>query len=170
MILDYIYHGEVQIYQEELDVFLSIAKKLKIEGLISNDDSHDDKIKDEVVSDSFANVEVEEETVDAIQANSLRRRDVSMSTHKKEVARIDFAGTANLEEVDQKIEELTDRVNGVWTCKACGKTSQRKRDLGWHIETHLDGLSFPCNECDKTFRSRSSLHSQKFRYCKKSCF
>ena len=32
-ILDYIYHGEIQIYQDNLDQFLSIAKRFKIEGL-----------------------------------------------------------------------------------------------------------------------------------------
>ena len=33
-VLDYIYHGEVNIYQEDLDHFLSIAQKLKLEGLL----------------------------------------------------------------------------------------------------------------------------------------
>ena len=167
-ILDYVYQGEVQIYQEDLDNFLDAAQKLKIEGLISDNKVHDDGLKAEEGTDSLNNVE--EESYVSTKVNPSRRRDTQNSIHKKEVTRIDFAGTSNLEEVDQKIEELTDRVNGVWTCKACGKTSQRKLQLGWHIETHLDGLSFPCNECDKTFRSRSSLHSHKFRYCKKSCF
>ena len=35
LILDYIYQGEVQIYQEHLDSFLEVAQKLKIEGLIN---------------------------------------------------------------------------------------------------------------------------------------
>merc|ERR1719480_225863 len=33
-ILDYIYNGEVNIFQEELDRFLSVAKRLKLEGLL----------------------------------------------------------------------------------------------------------------------------------------
>ena len=36
-ILDYIYEGEVQLFQEEVDKFLSIAYKLKIDGLIEED-------------------------------------------------------------------------------------------------------------------------------------
>ena len=35
LILDYIYQGEAQIYQEHLDSFLDVARKLKIEGLIT---------------------------------------------------------------------------------------------------------------------------------------
>ena len=34
-VLDYIYQGEVQLFQNQLDNFLDVAQKLKIEGLIS---------------------------------------------------------------------------------------------------------------------------------------
>ena len=33
MILDYMYHGEVQVYREDLNHFLEVAEKLKIDGL-----------------------------------------------------------------------------------------------------------------------------------------
>ena len=33
-IMDYIYNGEVQIYQENLDRFLGVAQRFKLEGLI----------------------------------------------------------------------------------------------------------------------------------------
>ena len=36
-ILDYIYHGEIQIYQHDLDRFLGIAERLKLEGLIGGE-------------------------------------------------------------------------------------------------------------------------------------
>ena len=35
-ILDYIYEGEVQLYQEDLDKFLDVAQKLKINGLLGD--------------------------------------------------------------------------------------------------------------------------------------
>ena len=34
LILDYIYEGEVQIYQEHLDMFLDVAQKLQVFGLL----------------------------------------------------------------------------------------------------------------------------------------
>ena len=37
-VLDYIYQGEVQIYQNELDNFLEVAQRLKIEGLLSTEE------------------------------------------------------------------------------------------------------------------------------------
>ena len=36
-IMDYIYHGEIQIYQEQLDSFLSVAGKLKVSSLNSDE-------------------------------------------------------------------------------------------------------------------------------------
>merc|ERR1719228_950741 len=49
LIIDYIYCGEAQLYHEQLDAFLEVAQKLKIEGLLStNNVVPDDTIsKDE---------------------------------------------------------------------------------------------------------------------------
>ena len=41
-VLDYVYQGEVQIYQDDLNSFLDVAQKLKIEGLLSNGDTNSD--------------------------------------------------------------------------------------------------------------------------------
>ena len=46
-------------------------------------------------------------------------------------------------------------------CKVCEKEGENKaiRD---HIEAHhLEGISLPCNACEKTFRSRISLRLHK---------
>ena len=37
-ILDYIYNGEVNIFQDGLDRFLGVAQRLKLEGLMGNDE------------------------------------------------------------------------------------------------------------------------------------
>ena len=36
-VLDYVYDGEVKIYQEDLDRFLSVAQRLKLEGLLADE-------------------------------------------------------------------------------------------------------------------------------------
>ena len=35
--MDYIYHGEVQIFQDQIDTFLTVAQRLKIEGLLGQE-------------------------------------------------------------------------------------------------------------------------------------
>ena len=37
-------------------------------------------------------------------------------------------------------------------CSLCGKRAKQKIQIQYHIETHMDGLEFPCKLCDKTFR------------------
>ena len=71
-IIYYIYNGEVQIFPENLDRFLSIAQRLKLEGLIRNDDD----VKDGECSESKRVAEKNEETDVLFQAkifNLLKR-------------------------------------------------------------------------------------------------
>ena len=72
----------------------------------------------------------------------------------------------DMSDLDKKIKELTDKINGVFTCKVCGKTAKDKTHLRNHIETHMEGLSFPCAFCEKTFRSRHSLVCHRSKYHK----
>ena len=50
-VLDYIYQGEVQIYQEQLDRFLVVAQRLQLEGLTSQDDEQEKK-ENEIIEDT----------------------------------------------------------------------------------------------------------------------
>ena len=69
----------------------------------------------------------------------------------------------NTEEIDQKIEEYLVRADdGSYSCGVCGKAGVlKKSDMKKHVETHMEGLSFPCQSCDKTFRSRHVLANHK---------
>ena len=63
----------------------------------------------------------------------------------------------NEADVDQMIiENIVENEDGKKCCGVCGKTSKTTQDLKRHVETHIDGLSFSCQKCDKTFRSRES--------------
>ena len=78
------------------------------------------------------------------------------------------AGTVDIQALDEKIRELTEVIGDKCKCKICGKESSgrnRRQDLGNHIETHLEGLSFECQLCGKCFRSRNLLRSHVSRIC-----
>ena len=47
-VLDYIYQGEVQIYQEQLDRFLVVAQRLQLEGLTSQDDEEERRVNETI--------------------------------------------------------------------------------------------------------------------------
>ena len=52
----------------------------------------------------------------------------------------------------------------LYKCTLCGKEAPQTNLMN-HIEAnHLEGISVPCNLCEKTFRSRNALakHNQRF--------
>ena len=68
-------------------------------------------------------------------------------------------------EIDEKLSEyIVKGEGGVYTCEYCGKTARDSFNMRRHVETHMEGLSFPCQSCDKIFRSRHSLATHKSKY------
>ena len=54
-ILDYIYNGEIQIFQDDLDSFLAAAKRFQLEGLKKEQEDNDEiaQVKKEHIEDDF---------------------------------------------------------------------------------------------------------------------
>ena len=67
----------------------------------------------------------------------------------------------NYPELDEQIMSMMEKMEGIWTCKVCGKTDlklNKKQNVQQHVEAlHMEGGSHPCNQCGKIFRSRNSL-------------
>ena len=53
-IMDYMYNGEVEIYQENLDRFLNVAQRLKLEGLIGGKEEKEESDIYENLNDDIA--------------------------------------------------------------------------------------------------------------------
>ena len=66
------------------------------------------------------------------------------------------------EELDAKKNSLMEKVeDGIssWICTVCGKTAKTKQHMKMHVETHMEGLSYPCNNCGKISRSSNQLNT-----------
>ena len=63
----------------------------------------------------------------------------------------------DIEEVEAKLaENIVKNEDGTFSCKLCGKAGVRlSRNMKNHVETHMEGLSFPCQTCGKIFRLRN---------------
>ena len=74
----------------------------------------------------------------------------------------------NLSEVNEQIEQnFSKNLDGTFSCQICGKNSGKwLTHIKNHVETHLEGLSFNCPMCEKTFRSRNALSIHKHRHHK----
>ena len=145
-ILDYIYHGEVQIYHEHLDRFLTVAQRFKLEGLLGGEE--------EVVVE-----EMEEKK--AIPNLRIVKPEKSSWEQSKIATKVNFSPVDNndLKEIDKKLYENMERnSDGMWCCTICNKVVSKIKTLAkYHVEIHMDGLSFPCNTCGKEFRTRNAV-------------
>ena len=164
LILDYIYHGEVNLSQEQLDSFLGCAQKLELEGVIgyNNDEQEIDEDGENMVALKREVVELDEERkmVNVDQTNTTIRHCSRAS------ASITFNNDINTdvrsmtpEEIEKKTRELYERKDGVWICLICGYVSlSSSSTVRKHVETHLEGLSYTCAMCSKVFRTRNALY------------
>ena len=84
--------------------------------------------------------------------------------YERRIAIPNFA-SGDLQELDEKVKSMMEASQNLdpsgkqkaKICKMCGKEGfgMAIRD---HIEAnHLEGVSLPCNVCEKTFRSRKNL-------------
>ena len=169
-ILDYIYQGEVNLYQEQLDSFLESSQRLEIEGLLgeNNEDNGGGKNQND------EKVQFEPYTAKPVQGGSLIKMDADVGISTKRQYRIPQTDVAKLvvgsmtsEEVEEKRKELYQRIDGGWRCLACAYTSTsiRSSQIRLHVETHIDGLSYTCDICNKEFRSRYQLYDHSKKKC-----
>ena len=159
LILDYMYHGEVNLYQEQLDSFLDSARKLEVEGIFGADEEHfseEEILKpDEGMQD--LNMELEEKQI--VKTEQALKRQQSRTAFN-DITKFDV-GSLTPEEIEQKTTDLYEEKDRVFNCLACEYTCQRSGHMKRHIEVHFDGLSFACTFCNKEFRSKNSLIKHK---------
>ena len=159
-IVDFIYQGEVNIYQEDLKEFLLIAEELDLKGLApsSNETSSNyvqSNIKTKIRKEKFIEQEnnleefgVEEKSI-LSESNIVSLTEGSYITEAKMFESFRDENT----ELGDMINSMLEKIDGFWTCTKCGKTNKDKTKTKSHIETHIEGMSHPCGHCGKTFRS-----------------
>ena len=158
LILDYVYFGEVQILQEQLDDFLLASSKLKISGLTGNEKEEEYDDTEVVLKDTFRETQMEEFYVQKQSMQSKRERPQKPHIVAKSLS---SEGDTSVEELNTLLAEHMEKIDGVYTCKVCQKTAKDKTNLGKHIESHLEGLCFTCSDCQQKFRSRTALRLHK---------
>ena len=167
-ILDFVYRGEANIFQENLDSFLTIAEELQLKGLMGN--TAGERVEAVEMAKTFPNphssTALETETMnlktsfnkETFSNNIIRAEDNSAVAIPSSY----FGDLNQLEAIVKSMMEKSENnyANGrqkAHRCKVCGK-----EDIGSHIKdhieaNHIEGIVLPCNLCGKTFRSRNAL-------------
>ena len=160
-VLDYIYNGEIQIYQDHLERFLDIAQRFKIEGLLGGEQKQE-KVENEInpIFDPTQSRTIKPEKAKKESTKSFYVEEKSLQLNNQ----IYPINNMDLTELDQKLyENMVKNSDGTYSCKFCGKMIPNRYNMKFHVESHMEGLSYPCHTCGKEFRSRDSLKSHNYR-------
>ena len=171
-VVDFMYHGEANVVQEDLDDFLRVAEDLQLKGL-TNSFEHNDITNKEVKNKEnekqmkkyelhnptkipfFHQPTIKEEMIQTQESNMMEPVENSDLVSYDET---EMVVATSCEDLDETINSMMQSIGGMWSCIKCGKSDKKKGDMRKHIEgKHIEGVSHPCNQCGKQFRSRNSL-------------
>ena len=171
-IVDFLYCGEANVFQENLDSFLAFAEELELKSLTGKQDEKFKDCKVEEKSQPPPLLLPAFKTSTNIPKSSVKREPSINTIHRAEVdgtLAIPASFQGDLDELEERVKSMMEKsqnktANGsrlAHMCKVCGKEG-KGRDIKDHIEAnHLEGIMIPCNLCDKTFRSRNSFGQNK---------
>ena len=157
-VLDFLYRGETNVFQDNLDSFLTIAEELQVKGLMGRPD---EKVKDFEEDDKLL--------LPSFNGNAKVPKNYFKKQRHHPGENRTLAISGDLGEIEERVKSMMEKGQTVLPngrgfadlCKVCGKEG-RGHHIKDHIEAnHLEGIIIPCNLCDKTFRSRNSFRQHK---------
>ena len=164
-VVDFIYQGEVNIFQKDLETFLLLAQELQLKGLngsaanpkqlqVKEEDNQCPALTDEKQAS---------QTDPLVKVHSLgKNKDISDKENK---VIIDTTNNDLDNTISSLIEDLG-RGNG-FICNVCQKKLVSKRDMKDHVEAkHFKDVMHSCKQCIKSFRCRRTLANHIFRFHK----
>ena len=168
-VLDFLYRGEVKIYQEDINDFLTAAEELELKDLTGQQPKEDVNFKEIKFKESKTklmsalNFFSPKKEPSSAQENENPHKNMNEDIHSfdsfvstgRTVAVLQFD---NNDEINATIGSLLEKIDGTYNCKICDQKSTHKATLKRHIESkHTQGGFHPCQVCGKIFRSSHCL-------------
>jgi len=176
-IIDFVYYGEANVYQESIDAFLALAEELSLKGLTGNGENKEQEEKNiykhepTKVSSTPKYIRQKPERIDDKNENEAypddikyKPTDTTLSSQSHSSVSVNIT---DIQELDEKVKSMMAKSQNIIQngpnkskkadiCTVCGKEGSGT-NIKDHIEAnHLEGVSIPCSFCEKTFRSRMS--------------
>jgi len=176
--IDFLYFGEANVSQENLDSFLVVAEELQLKGLMgSGAEEEEEEINNKLTKKKLKNPEQKRTFIKQEAPSHISSSEDLIETSpsvKGTVAVTDFTVAADLEDLDDMIKSMMlisenktkDGTKKARICKECGKEG-RWIAIRNHIEAHhITGVSHTCNICGKISKSRNALKNHRLTYHK----
>ena len=162
-IFDFLYNGEANVAQEDLNTFLETTKELQVKGLqhinSENVENHGQQEKNnELILMIESKYDINQHTTETEKlSDSLDGlADTSIDTLDK-VEKNEITDKELDQQIEQMIEKKIEENRKLWKCKACGKTMENRSKMKIHAETHMWGISHTCHICKKICSTRRTL-------------
>ena len=150
-ILDYIYNGEIKIYQDNLDRFLAVAQRFRLEGLLNDNSKTEDLDQNQhdtenTFTRSEQLVAFEQQEAYHPPKNIKEIHDAMPITSSRELATTERMkiplSTEELNDLKYKINQYLDRNEDskLFKCTLCGKEAVRKEVIECHCVIKHSGL------------------------------
>jgi len=162
--MDFLYFGEANVFQENLDSFLAVAEELHLKGLMGSG-AEEDKINNQTtVEKKPPKPKRNTFKKEVIETENYMTQVQSSAPQEGTVAVTDYTVATDLQDLDDKIKSMMGENENVLiqnrkarVCKVCGKEGIWA-SIRNHIEAnHITGVSHTCNICGTVTRSRASL-------------
>jgi hypothetical protein len=163
-VLDFLYNGEANVAQKDLNTFLETTKELQVKGLqhINSEglvNHGEQKQNNEHIMMIEPKNDINQHTTetDKFSDSSDGLTETSIDSHeivlKTEITEIELD-----QQIEQMIEKKIEENRKLWKCKVCGKTMEQKGKMKLHAETHMWGMiSHTCHICNKVCSTRRTL-------------
>ena len=178
-LIDFMYHGEIEIYQDSLDEFLLKAEGLQLKGLTK--EVTEVGIEERNLN-GISETQYEANKIPAIHSKAIKKEIEEQYRKQEHVpnatnriitknissATVSFSG-GSAADLKTMLWSMISKNGTVFKCTVCGKTIDREKDkqASMHMERHVEnkhseGVTYECARCDKTFRSRNNLYKHTY--------
>ena len=162
-IVDFLYHEEAIVFQEDLDGFLALAEDLQMENLTSSQSETLDNKEETPEKSKIPKPTMKESPKHEMAPNALESIKIDLDevfkeskTKSKDLSSTDSLvmsvyGDLTKADLEAKKMSMIERVvDGIsnWRCTVCGKTTKKGskiQEMKRHTETHLEGALYPCS-------------------------
>ena len=161
-VVDFLYRGETNVLQQNLDSFLVLAEELQLKGLVGKIDAQNcDVVLDEKGLTQKHIFETNARKVAKAQDNdALTSKSNVLRVKENEEIALPENPFGDLDKLDERVNSMMEKSQNkykdtkqkAFICKVCGKEGL-PWNIKYHIEAnHLYGITLPCNQCNMTFR------------------
>ena len=166
-VLDFLYYGEANLDEQNLQSFLALAEELQLKGLsgetlenASGDLDHAKvESKSKVVEKGNYAAEIQSKSTDEFH---LIKVEPVIEDEKDPFS--NYSDEENLKSMMEKTQNFISNGKGKtlsFLCKPCGKEGRRKIIKKHIIVQHL---AIPCNLCRKKFMSQNDMNSHRQKH------